>query len=211
MVIDPEDEELLNEEEDIESVEYAKNINLNDGSEEYSYTIKIPKDRIAVLIGVKGQVKKDLEDYSEADIRVDSSEGDVTISGKDALKLFELREVVKAIARGFNPDIAKLLLKPDYSLEIVSLKDFGVDSRNKLKRVRSRVIGTEGKARKALEDLTGTFIRVYGKTVSILGEISQVSIAKRAIESLVKGSMHATVYKWLEKQRRKMKSDALNF
>ena len=27
--------------------------------EEYSYTIKIPKDRIAVLIGVKGKEKKE--------------------------------------------------------------------------------------------------------------------------------------------------------
>ncbi|MBW2990996.1 RNA-processing protein, partial [Candidatus Woesearchaeota archaeon] len=41
--------------------------------EEYSYTIKIPKDRIAVLIGVKGRDKKELEDYSKANISVDST------------------------------------------------------------------------------------------------------------------------------------------
>jgi len=50
--------------------------------------------------------------------------------------------------------------------------------------------------------MTGCFISVYGKTVAIIGLISQVSIARRAVESLLMGSMHASVYKWLEKQKR---------
>ncbi|KYK24836.1 hypothetical protein AYK26_03065 [Euryarchaeota archaeon SM23-78] len=179
--------------------------------EEYSYTIKIPKDRIAVLIGVKGKDKKELEDYSSARIEVDSTEGDVTISGKDAVKLYALREVIKAIARGFSPDIARLLLKPDYMLEIISLKDYGLDNRNRLKRVKARVIGTKGKARRTIEGLTGTSISVYGKTISILGECTDVGYAKRAVELLITGSMHATVYKWLEDQKRKYKADERGF
>ena len=107
--------------------------------EEYSYTVKIPKDRIAVLIGVKGKDKKELEEYSKARIEVDSQEGDVTISGKDPVKLYTLKEVVKAIARGFNPDTAMLLLKPDYMLEVLSLRDFGLDTKNHLKRVKARI------------------------------------------------------------------------
>ena len=177
----------------------------------YSYTIKIPKDRIAVLIGVKGKDKKELEEYSKAKIEVDSTEGDVTISGTDTLKLYTLREVVKAIARGFNPDAAMLLLKPDYMLEVVSLRDYGLDSKNRLKRVKARVIGTQGKARRTIEDLTGTFLSVYGKTISILGECSNVADAKRAIELLVTGSMHATVYKWLEDQKKRKLRDAREF
>lgn len=175
--------------------------------EEYSYTIKIPKDRIAVLIGVKGNDKKELEDYSSAKINVDSKEGDVTISGKDAVKLYALREVVKAIARGFSPDTARLLLKPDYMLEIISLRDYGLDNKNRLKRVKARIIGTKGKARRTLEELTGTFLSVYGKTISILGECTDVANAKRAVELLIKGSMHATVYKWLEDQKKKIKRE----
>src|SRR5512141_574853 len=78
---------------------------------EYSYTLKIPKDRIAVLIGVKGKEKRELEEHARAHLTVDSAEGDVTITGKDAIKLYELREVIKAIARGFSPDHARLLLR----------------------------------------------------------------------------------------------------
>ena len=177
----------------------------------YSYAVKIPKDRIAVLIGVNGRDKRELEDYSHATISVDSVEGDVTISGKDAVKLFALREVIKAIARGFNPDTARLLLKPDYMLEVISLRDYGLDNKNRLKRVKARVIGTKGKARRTIEELTGTFLSVYGKTISILGECTHVGNAKRAIELLVKGSMHATVYKWLEDQRRKLKAEEKRF
>jgi len=176
--------------------------------EEYSYTIKIPKDRIAVLIGVKGKDKKELEEYSSARINVDSKEGDVTITGKDAVKLYTLREVIKAIGRGFKPETAELLLRPDYMLEIINLSDYGIDNKNKLKRVKARIIGTKGKARRTIEELTGTFLSVYGKTVSIVGECAYVGNAKRAVELLIKGSMHSTVYKWLENQRRKMRRDA---
>lgn len=180
-------------------------------NEEYSYTVKIPKDRIAVLIGVKGKDKKELEGYSSAEIDVDSAEGDVTISGRDAIKLYALKEVVKAIARGFNPDTARLLLRPDYMLEVINLKDYGIDNKNKFKRVKARIIGTQGKARRTIEELTGTLLSIYGKTISILGECTEVSNAKRAIELLVKGSMHATVYKWLEAQRRKQRRDEKGF
>jgi ribosomal RNA assembly protein len=175
------------------------------GSSEYSYGMKIPKDRIAVLIGVKGKSKKDLEEYCRAKINIDSKEGDVTISGTDAVKLYELREVIKAIGRGFNPETALLLLKPDYMLEVINLKEYGADNKNKLIRIRSRVIGTGGKARRTVEALTFTSVSVYGKTICILGECAEVGNAKKAIEMLIQGSMHSTVYKWLEGLRRKVK------
>ncbi|MBU2441793.1 MAG: KH domain-containing protein, partial [Nanoarchaeota archaeon] len=173
----------------------------------YLYTVKIPKDRIAVLIGVNGKEKKELEDYSSAKIDIDSKEGDVTISGKDAIKLYTLKEVIKAIARGFNPELALLLLRPDYMLEIINLKDYGMDNKNKILRVKARIIGTKGKARRTMEELTGTLISVYGKTVGILGECTEVPNARRAIELLIQGSMHSTVFKWLENQRRKSRAD----
>jgi len=64
------------------------------------------------------------------------------------------REVVKAIARGFSPEAARLLLKSDYTLEIINLRDYGLESPNKLARIRARLIGTGGKARRTLETLT---------------------------------------------------------
>ena len=175
---------------------------------EFSYDIKVPKDRIAVLIGVEGAMKAELEQETGCRINIDSEEGDVTLMGKDALNLYILREVIKAIARGFNPDIAKLLLKQNYLLEIIALADYSRDT-NHQARLKGRVIGSNGKSRKTIEELTGSYICVYGKTIAILGSAETITFAKRAVESLLNGSPHAVVYKWLEKQRRELKKRAV--
>jgi ribosomal RNA assembly protein len=66
---------------------------------EYSLEIKIPKERVAVLIGKNGETKKELEDYADAKIEVDSKEGDVKILGGDSLKIYATKEVIRAIGR----------------------------------------------------------------------------------------------------------------
>ena len=171
---------------------------------EYSYELKIPKDRVAVLIGMKGNVKKAIEEETKSKIKVDSKEGDIFVSGEDALGLYTAREVIKAIGRGFNPDVARLLLRQDYIFEVVSLSDY---SKNKesMTRLKGRVIGQDGKARRLIEQLTECYVCVYGKTISIIGEPESTSAAKQAVENLLSGSTHANVYKWLEKKRRELK------
>jgi ribosomal RNA assembly protein len=173
-------------------------------ADQFSYDLKIPKDRIAVLIGAEGATKTELEAETKCSIKIDSQEGDVTLMGKDALQLYILREAVKAIGRGFNPELAKLLFDQDYLLEVINLNDYSKNP-NHLARLKGRVIGSDGKSRKTIEDLTGSYICVYGKTISILGSAESLGIAKRAVESLLSGSPHSVVYKWLERQRRELK------
>jgi len=62
------------------------------------------------------------------------------ISGEDDLGLYACREVILAIGRGFNPDIAKLLLKSDYCFEVIDLKDYAGKSRDTLLRIKGRVV-----------------------------------------------------------------------
>ncbi len=176
--------------------------------EEYSYDLRITKDRIAVLIGAKGETKIELEKETGCRINIDSKEGDVTISGKDAINLFALREVIKAVSRGFNPDIAKQLLKQDTVLEVVSLNDYSKEKHHQ-ERLKGRVIGQSGKARNTIEELTDCSISVYGKTVAVIGSVENVGTCKRAVESLLGGSPHANVYKWLERQRKLIKKHGL--
>ena len=171
---------------------------------EYSFDIKIPKERIAVLIGKSGETKQELEEYTLTKINVDSKEGDVKITGPDSVKMYALREVIKAIGRGFNPEIARLLLKQDYILEMINLLDY-VKNKSHFERVKGRVIGANGKSRETLEGLTETFVSVYGKTISIIGSPEDVVTCKKAVESLLFGSPHSNVYKWLEKNRKKLK------
>ncbi|MBS3137229.1 RNA-processing protein [Candidatus Woesearchaeota archaeon] len=172
--------------------------------DEFSYDIKIPRDRIAVLIGKNGEVKKNLEEVSHTKIAIDSKEGDVVVSGEDAITLYSTKNVIRAIARGFNPEVAQLLLRHDYVFDVLDVTTY-IKNKNHLERVKGRVIGKEGKAREILEQLTDTHISVYGKTICIIGLGEFVNIARRAIESLLVGSPHAKVYMWLEKQRKELK------
>ena len=175
---------------------------------EYSYELKVPKNRVAVIIGKEGSVKKDIEEATNTKLNIDSKEGDVFVSGEDALGLYTAREIIKAIGRGFNPDIAKLLLKPDYIFEIVDLREF-VKSKEAILRLKGRVIGKEGKSRRLIEELTECSVSVFGKTISIIGLPESAANARQAVESLLRGSTHANVYKWLEKRRRELKRRAI--
>ncbi|MEK6887111.1 MAG: KH domain-containing protein [Nanoarchaeota archaeon] len=171
---------------------------------QFSYDLKVPKERVAILIGKEGSVKKKIEEETHCKLKIDSKEGDVSISGKDSIGLYEAREVIRAVARGFNPDIACLLLRQDYMLDTLDLRDYA-PTKNAQIRLKGRVIGSEGKSRRVIEELTETYISVYGKTIGIVGEMTNVGIAKYAIEKLLEGGMHAGVFKELEKKRREMR------
>jgi ribosomal RNA assembly protein len=167
---------------------------------EFINHLKIPQERVAVLIGKDGQIKNQLEKETNCKLNIDSSEGDVHITGEDPITLFSAAEIVKAIGRGFNPEIALNLSKMDYVLEIISVAEFA-KTQNDMIRLRGRVIGKDGKARKVLEDLLEIDVCVYGKTISLIGRGESVALGRKAVESLLAGSTHAAVYNWLEKQR----------
>lgn len=171
---------------------------------EFQYEVKIPKERIAVLIGKKGEIKRRLQKKLNVKIEIDSQEGDVIITGEDSLNCVLTQNIIKAIARGFTPQESLELLKEDTAFELLDTTDFVGKEKNRQKRIKARVIGTDGKARKAIEEMTETKIVIFGKTVGIIGEYQNVHLARRALESLLGGSQHKGVYLWLEKQKKKM-------
>ena len=175
--------------------------------ETFTYELKIPEERVAVLIGKNGATKKMLESQLGIKISVDSEEGDVIINGEDGLKLFTAREIIRAVGRGFNPETALKLATLDYAFELMRIDDYS-RTKNDLFRLRGRVIGKDGKSREVIEELTGCDVSVYGKTVGIIGPVEQTLIARRAVDMLLQGSMHATVYKFLEGQKRAAKMAA---
>jgi len=164
--------------------------------------LKIPVDRIAVLIGKNGDTKRRLEKKMHVEIEVHSQEGDVFIHGEDSVAVFETQNVVKAIARGFNPEIAELLFDENYSFDLLTVPELIGNSKKKMARLKGRVIGQEGKARKMVESLTQCYISVYGKTIGVIGKIEDVPVARQAIEMILEGAPHGNVYKWLEDKRR---------
>ncbi|ACS90160.1 KH domain-containing protein [Thermococcus sibiricus] len=169
--------------------------------------VRIPKERIGVVIGKNGETKKKIEDATKTKIDIDSNTGEVFITSteetEDPLAVWKARDIVLAIGRGFSPERAFRLLNEGEVLEVVELTDIIIgNERNALPRVRGRIIGRKGRTREIIEEMSGTEISVYGKTVAIIGNPLQVQVAKTAIEKLVKGSPHGTVYKYLERRKK---------
>jgi ribosomal RNA assembly protein len=156
---------------------------------------KIPEARTGVLIGKRGAVRRKIE--KELDIKIDIGE-EISISGKDAINVMTAENVVKAIGRGFSPVKAMKLKKEEMSLYIIPLPK----NERTLKRMKSRIIGAEGRAKANIEKLSKTDISVYGRTVAIIGDFEAVDNARQAIENLMSGFSHASVYDMLERKRR---------
>lgn len=170
---------------------------------EYEDYLFIQKDRIGILIGEKGEIKKELEKKTGVKIEIDSKTGEITIERDEKVNpenALKVKNVIKAISRGFSPEKAFKLLEDDYYLRIIDLEELTSTEKQRM-RQRARVIGTKGKARKHLEKITGTYISVYGNTVSIIGELEDTELAVQAITKLVKGSPHGRVYRFVERKR----------
>ena len=169
--------------------------------------IKIPRDRIGVLIGSNGYVKEKLEKMLSIQLQIDSDTGNVTITNtQDAISILRTKEVIYAIGRGFSPDHAFLLLEDDAMVfQVIDLREILGDSHSDLNRIKGRIIGKNGKTRNIIEETTTSKISVYGHTVSLIGDIDSVEIAREAIFMLIKGKQHQTVYKFLHRKRRVLK------
>ena len=171
----------------------------------------IPRERVGVLIGPKGSVKSTIEQKLFVDLEIDSDTGSVYIGVKpdspDPSSALRAKDLVLAIGRGFSPSRAFSLFNDDYSFDIVDLHDYFGKNEAEIRRVDGRIIGREGRARRNLEELTGTLISVSGHTVSVIGTFESVSIAKDALEKLIQGRQHGTVYKFLRKKRGQVKKE----
>ena len=74
-----------------------------------------------------------------------------------------------------------------------------------MRRLKSRVIGREGKTKRVLEELTDSKISVYGHTISVISDIVKMNILKKSIDMLITGSKHATVYRFVETQMKELR------
>ena len=173
--------------------------------------LKIPKDRVGVTIGKNGKIKHQLEIITKTELKIDSETGNIAISStdetEDPLAIWKARYMIKAIGRGFNPEIALKLDNEDLILEIINLQDYVGKSKKALVRQKGRIIGKGGRTRQIMHDMLDVEISIYGKTVSLIGKIENVQMAKEAINMILEGSRQKSVYAYLEKMHDKLKRE----
>jgi ribosomal RNA assembly protein len=179
----------------------------------FQHTMKIPKDRIGAIIGKSGKVKQQIEKRCGVEIKIDSENGDATISSSkpvEQMEAFRAVEVITAISRGFSPERAYRLFEDEEMMfQQMDLHDYAGKSPNALERIKGRIIGEGGKARRMIEELSGSYVSVYGHMVAFIGNFREVKLATDAIAMLAKGSMHKSVYKMLQDAKRRDKIDKM--
>jgi ribosomal RNA assembly protein len=175
--------------------------------------VKIPKERVGILIGPEGKVKQYIEEKLQVKLDVDS-EGSITLTlsekATDPSLLLKAKDVVTAIGRGFSPEIvSRLIRNEDEIFDLIDLRVIFGRSESDIKRIKGRIIGAEGKTRKLIEELSEADVVVYGHTVGLIGSFEQVDTAHNAVQMIIEGCQHHTVYNYLQKKRTELKKEKL--
>jgi ribosomal RNA assembly protein len=171
--------------------------------------IRIPLQRVGALIGPSGTTKKTIENQLNVFLDIDGESGSVWITPQnkdsDPVTLFRARDMVLAIGRGFAPDKAFQLFHDEVYLGVIDLRDIFGKSDSDISRVKSRVIGKKGRTRQQIEELSGSALSIYGHTIMIIGNQSQVDVAREAVHRFIRGDQHKSVYAFLQRKRRELK------
>jgi len=167
--------------------------------------VKVPQDRIGVLIGEGGATMREIEDRAEVRLDIDSESGSVAIDAVgDPVAGLVAPDIVRAIGRGFTPESALSLLEHD--LRRFELVDLSAETRNKndLKRQKGRLIGEDGRTRELMEDLSGAEVVIKGTTLGVIGQPEEVRAVRRAAGMILDGAPHGAVYSFLERKHNEL-------
>ena len=166
----------------------------------------ITKERLKSLRDPK--VLKQVEKACRCKIETEP-DGTVTINSNDAFDEFNAKNVVYAFGRGFEMDVALKLLNPEFYFGIIDLGQ--LESKpDRIKQLKARVIGIEGRAKRYIEEVSLAHISVYGDTVALIGNINQISEAETAIDTIIDGGTHRLAYIRMEAMHRKNKENAIS-
>jgi ribosomal RNA assembly protein len=162
-----------------------------------------------VILGREGSTKAEIERAFKVKLNVSSDSGTIEVTpsddNDDPSTILRARDVVTAIGRGFSPERAMTLTDDDMVLDMIDLRELFGKNESDINRIKGRVIGSEGKMRRLLEEMTDAKVSVYGSTISTIGEFESVSAARQAIEMLIKGKQHSSVYKFLRRTKSESK------
>ena len=173
--------------------------------------LSIPISRVPILIGHEGETKKAIEEQTGVHLDINSTSGEVTIFDDegpkdDPLLSLKVEHIVKAVGGGFTPESALLLLRDDMYFKLIDIRDSMGKNRNAQHRAKARLIGEHGKTRELIEGIGDVKITISDNSVALIGDFYKLSVAETAVDMLLNGSRHATVYSYLEKKRREIAS-----
>jgi KH domain-containing protein len=154
-------------------------------------------EQVGRVTNHKKRLKKELE------VVVTNKGKNIFIEG-DGDKEYTAMQVLEALKLGFSIERALALKDEEIILQTVHIKD--ITKRNDLETVRSRIIGSEGKTLRTLNNLTNCAISLEDNEVGIIGYADEIEDAIQAIKSIIQGSKQSNVYSRVEKQRKRKRN-----
>ncbi|MFL2532321.1 MAG: RNA-processing protein [Marine Group II euryarchaeote MED-G34] len=173
------------------------------------YLARIPQDRIAVLIGKGGETRRMIEEACGATLEIDSKSGEVMAEwgdeGADPIVRMKMPDVIVAIGRGLAPKRAVQLIRDEVFLKMYDIREWAGRQPNQTRRMRSRLIGRNGRIRSLIEEISSCEMAIYGSTVLVIGDEDGLALAAPAIEGILRGSEHSTILHGLEQDRKRQR------
>jgi len=163
-------------------------------------TVSVSKNCIGVLLKNNRAVLKEVERRGRVKLAV--AEDVVTIQGEPGEE-WVAEKVLDALCYGFDAKKAFRLFSEDHFLEVI---DLCAALRGKaVERYKARIIGTRGKAKKTIEELSGASLAIAGDAVAILGRFDEIQAAREAVLRILEGAAHSSVYSFLQRLAREKK------
>lgn len=164
--------------------------------------IHIPTERKSLL---RENFLKEIE--KNLDVKINVIEENIEIEGENGYNLLRAKETLEAFCFGFDEEDCKNIYKRNYKFETINIKDFLInkDNKDRLRELKGRVIGKGGKFKRNLEEFTKSKIIISRNTIGFIVSEENLSLVKNAIEMILAGKKHSTVYKFIQKELEKRK------
>lgn len=159
--------------------------------------VQLPDERWSVLSDA--ETIEQIERRTGAEISLDDELKIARVRHDNSIDELTATDVIEAAACGFQPHVALRLLKPGTDFVEIDIKSH---TRNKkaLHRQKGRLIGKNGRTKQLIQELAGVQMTIQQRRVFLLGDMAGVTTAREAIERLISGAPHSSVYAFLEQQ-----------
>lgn len=159
--------------------------------------VQLPDERWSVL--ADSEHVELIEQQTGASISLDDELKIARVTHDNSIDELTATEVIEATASGFRPHVALRLLDESTVFNEIDIK---AHTRNQkaLHRQKGRLIGKNGRTKELIQELTGVQLKIQNRRVFLLGGLTAVNTAREAIERLLSGAPHSSVYAFLEQQ-----------
>ncbi|MEW5955261.1 MAG: KH domain-containing protein [Candidatus Micrarchaeota archaeon] len=168
--------------------------------------VALPKKTLNLLAKNNSKELREVERAAGAKIRLSDEGAEVEAGPDNPGREWEAEQVLAALEAGFPAKHALKLLKEDFYIEKIDLAQAFHGNEAQVTRYKARVIGSEGKAKKKIEELTGAFIAVGDESIAIIGRFEELKAAKEAVMRLLEGAPHSSVFYYLERKKKREES-----